>query len=112
MASLLHSNIPHHPQTPYALPTPLIPQRPQPLPQPIFPLLLPPSPNLLTRHPRLRRLHLRPQLHPRLIRHHMHQLIDVVLRRADRCGLRGGVFVVAGCDVQVFELGLEFVHDG
>lgn len=39
------------------------------------------------------------------------QSVDVFLRRTDGRGGRGSVLVIAGRDVEIFELSLEFVHD-
>lgn len=91
-------------------PNPLIPQRPQPLPQSLLPLLL--RHRLILHRPRIHPLHLLLQLHPRLVRDLVHQAVHVVLRRADGGGGGGGGLVVAGGDVEVFELGFEFVHYG
>lgn len=88
---------------------PSIPQRPQPLPQQLLPRLL--------THDFIRRrllggLEFVLELEAGLVGDLVHEAIDVVLRGGDGGGGRRGGFVVARGDVEIFELGFEFVHYG
>jgi hypothetical protein len=98
---------PHHSPKSIKLGHSSIPQRPEPISQTFL---------LALGRPDLRRrlsiAHLRLEFHARLVRNLVHQPVDIVLRCPDCCGRRRSIFVISRSDIEILELGLEFVHHG